>query len=156
LFTDRDLILNGGTSSLYLGIGPIISSQWNSTAGGTWSDDTKWTLGSPDGDDVPANFLSSINGASTITVDASGFTVGSIKFDNANRYTITGPGQITLEAMSTGTSQINVVTGSHTISAPLVINSNTTITVTPSGGSLNLSGTIDAGSVTLTKAGAGT
>src|SRR5439155_2300260 len=96
-----------------------------------------------------------ITGASTITVDSSGFTVGSLKFDNANRYTIAGPGAITLEAMSTGTSQINVVSGSHTISAPLVINSDTTITVTPSSGSLNLSGTIDAGSVTLTKAGAG-
>jgi hypothetical protein len=156
LFTDRDLVINGGTSNPFIAISDIIASKWNVTGGGTWGDDSKWSLGSPDGADVPANFLSSITGAATVTVDSSGFTVGSIKFDNANRYTIAGPGTITIEAMSTGAGAINVVSGSHTISAPMVFHSDTTITVTPSGGSLNLSGSsIDGGSIGLTKTGAG-
>jgi hypothetical protein len=158
LFNDRDIILNtdvsttGGTAVYF---GPKITPQWTNTTGGVWSDDTKWSLGSPDGPDVQANFLGSITGAATISVDAGSFTVGSMKFDNANRYTIAGPGTIRMEAFSTGEGAINVVTGSHTISAPMEIVSPTTITVTPSTATLTISGTVNAGSVALTKAGAG-
>ncbi|CAN5350666.1 hypothetical protein BH09PLA1_BH09PLA1_16050 [soil metagenome] len=155
LFTDRDLILNGGTTNPFLGIGPIITSQWTAPGGGTWSDDTKWSLGSPNNADAPANFLSSITSPSTVTVDALGFTVGSMKFDNANRYTIAGPGTITIAAQSTGVGAIQVVSGSHTIAAPLSIESNTTIEVAPSTSTLTISGNVSAGSVALTKIGAG-
>src|SRR5262249_50657264 len=120
-----------------------------------WSDDANWSLGAPDGADVPANFLSTITAPSTVTVDAPGFTVGSIKFDSPNRYTIAGPGTLTLQAFSTGQAAINVVTGSHTITAPIVFASDTTITVTPSNATLTLSGNLNGGSVALTKAGAG-
>jgi hypothetical protein len=156
LFTDRDLVINGGLSDPWLAIGPQITSQWSATGGGTWGDDTKWSLGSPDNADVPANFLGSITSPSTITVDASGFTVGSMKFDNANRYTIAGPGTITISAQSTSIGAIQVVSGSHTISAPMQITSNTTIDVQPSTSTLTMSGSsINAGTVALTKIGAG-
>ena len=65
-----------------------------------------------------------------------GFTVGSMKFDNANRYTIAGPGTITISATSTGVGAIEVVSGSHTISAPMNITSNTTIDVGPASSTL--------------------
>jgi hypothetical protein len=154
LFTDRDLVINGGTGDPWVAIGPQITSQWTSSGGGAWSDDTKWSLGSPNGADVPANFLSSITSPSTITVD-SPFTVGSIKFDNVNRYTIAGPGTLTLQAFSTGTAAIQVVSGSHTISAPLNLLSNTVITVTPATSTLTINGPISAGTMTITKLGAG-
>ena len=90
LFTDRDLIVNGGMDDPFVGIGPEILPQWIANASGLWSEDQKWSLGSPDGADVQANFLSSITSPQTITVDGSGYTVGSMKFDNANHYTIAG------------------------------------------------------------------
>ncbi|MBC8106512.1 MAG: retropepsin-like domain-containing protein [Anaerolineae bacterium] len=155
LFTDRDLILNGGTGNPFLGIGPIITQQWTAPGGGTWGDDTKWALGSPNNPDVPANFLSSITTPSTITVEPDGVTVGSMKFDNANRYTIAGPGTITISAQSTGVGAIEVISGSHTISAPMVLASNTTINVAPSSSTLTISGNVNGGSVALTKIGAG-
>jgi hypothetical protein len=52
--------------------------------------------------------------------------VGTINFKSVPRYTLAGPSALTLSS-STGTAQINVTTGSHTISAPLVIASNTVI-----------------------------
>src|SRR5205823_194121 len=120
----------------FLAISPIVTPQWTATGGGVWSDDTKWSLGTPDGADRQANFLSSITAPSTITVDAQGFAVGQIKFDNANRYTIAGPGMITMSAMSTGVGLIQVVSGSHTISAPLALASPTTIDVQPATSTL--------------------
>jgi hypothetical protein len=49
VFTDRDLVINGGLSDPWVGISPLITSQWTGTGGGTWSDDTKWSLAIPDG-----------------------------------------------------------------------------------------------------------
>jgi hypothetical protein len=156
LFTDRDLIINGGTQNPFLGIGPQITPQWTGTGGGTWSDDTKWSLGSPNNPDVPANFLGSITGAATITVDASGVTVGSMKFDNTNRYTIAGPGTISITAQSIGVGLIQVASGSHTINAPLSLTSSTTIDVQPANSLLQITNLQDsAGTIALTKIGAG-
>ena len=158
LFNDRDLILNmdvNGTAQKFVSIGPRITPEWINTGGGLWSEDQKWSLGAPDGPDLQANFLGGITSPSTVTVDAGSFTVGSMKFDNANRYTIAGPGTIRVEAFAIGESAIDVVSGSHTISAPMTIVSPTTINVTPSTATLTLSGNVDAGSVALTKTGAG-
>ena len=158
LFGDRDLIINAdvnGSDTTFLAFGPAITPKWTFNGNGTWGDDTKWSLGTPDGPDLKANFTDAITGAATVTVDSSGFTVGQISFDNANRYTIAGPGTITLEAFTTGTSAISVVSGSHTISAPVTLHSNTTITVTPANGTLTMSGDLNGGSVMLTKDGVG-
>jgi hypothetical protein len=56
--------------------------------------------------------------------------------------------------VSTGQNSINVTSGSHTISAPLALLANTTITVTPSGSILTLSD-LQTSTVNLTTAGAG-
>jgi hypothetical protein len=163
LFNNRDLVINADigdgetdTGDVYLGFSPVITPKWTHNGPGTWGDDTNWSLGTPDGDDLQANFTDAITAPTTVTVDSQGFTVGQITFNNANRYTVSGSGTITIEAFSTVTGAITDTTGSHTISTPLVFNSDTAITVTPANGSLNLNGpSINGGSVNLSKEGAG-
>jgi hypothetical protein len=79
---------------------------------------------SPNAQDAVANFMDNLYSDSTITLDSPA-TVGTINFKSVPRYTLGGPSALTLS--STGTAQINVTTGNHTISAPLVIASNTVI-----------------------------
>ena len=154
LFTDRDLILNGDVNTPYLGISPILTPQWNVDANGTWGTDSNWIMGVPDADvqDAPANFLSAITAPRTITVDAN-YTAGSITFNNTNSYTLAGPGTITL-SNSSGTATIEVITGSHTIAAPLNLLNNTTITIDAAGSKLSITGAITT-SNTITKSGPG-
>jgi len=93
-------------------------NQWNLPGGGSYNDPANWTNQTvPDGVGAVPNFVGSITQASTVTVD-SPVTVGTINFDNANSYTIAGPGGITFSA-SVGDAEINVVEGDHTISAPV-------------------------------------
>jgi hypothetical protein len=81
------------------------------------------------------------------------FTVGSINFNNANKYTITGGGTITLD--DSYAASVNVVSGNHEISAPVVIARNTSINVA-GGSDLNMSGARQFGNnVTITKTGTG-
>jgi hypothetical protein len=79
---------------------------------------------SPNAQDAVANFMDNLYSDSTITLDSPA-TVGTINFKSVPRYTLAGPSALTLS--STGTAQINVTTGNHTISAPLVFASNTVI-----------------------------
>lgn len=160
LFTDRDLIVNGGIADPSLGIGPQLSPQWVVDADGNWGDGVSdgyaynWIDGDPNGIDAPANFLGAISQPRTVTVDAN-YTVGSITFDNSNRYTIAGPGTLTLQT-STGPASIHVISGSHTISAPLTFANDTNLTVDSASSTLTISGGIDAAGVTTTKTGPGT
>jgi hypothetical protein len=89
----------------------------------------------------------------TVTADRR-VTVGRIDFDNANAYTIAGSNPLTLNAAS-GEAQISVTSGSHTISAPVLLAVDTVITVSPADSNLSITGTLGAGAANLTKAGAG-
>jgi hypothetical protein len=154
LFGARDLIINAGTGATYLGISPEWS--WKGTAGGNWSDATKWGLVLPNGIDTQANFFTP-NGATspqTITVDAAGFTVGSLAFDNVNRYTLNGPGTITLD-VSVDHAQINDNSGSHTINAPMTLMDDTDVTVANATSTLTINSDVNAGTHGLFKQGAG-
>jgi hypothetical protein len=153
LFTDRDLIIDTSTNPKGVWLSPLLTPQWNVDANGNWSDDTKWMLGSPQEADAPANFLSSITAPRTINVDGA-FTAGSLKFDNANRYTLSGAGQITLEKF-VGTTTIDVVNGSHTIDVPVQLHNNAIVTITPPASVLTMSGGLSGAGRSLTKAGAG-
>jgi hypothetical protein len=165
LFSDRDLVINGGTSTPAVGIGPLIRS-WKSASGGTWSDATKWNNGVPNNasGNVPVAFFDAISTAQTVTV-GSDVTVGGLSFDNTARYTLDGPGRITLrhspspppEPQAVAPVHLWVGRGSHTINAPMTLATNTIITVQQSAGVLTLSNdvTVNAG-VGITKAGAGT
>jgi hypothetical protein len=124
LFTDRDLLVRmdidtpGGT---YIGIGPKITPQWLHTSGGTWSEDAKWSLGAPDFPDAQANLLNTITAPATIVVDDAGYTIGSMKFDSAHGYTISGSGGLVLQSFSNPVAVIHAASGHHAISAPIVL-----------------------------------
>jgi hypothetical protein len=154
LFTDRDLIINGGLRNPHVGISTAIIPEWISPAGGNWNDDLKWSLGYPEFEDAPANFLSAISTPQTITVPAD-YTIGSMKFDNANRYTINGPGRLTLDT-SSGPATLRVVSGSHTINAPMTLAVDTSIQIDAPGSVLTISNDVTATSAHLTKLGPGT
>ena len=81
-------------------------------------------------------------------------TLGSITFNNANSYTVSGPNTITL-ADGTATPTLSVTLGSHTISAPLVLSQNASVSTAP-GTTLTLTGGITGGASSLGKTGDGT
>jgi hypothetical protein len=134
----------------------IPEPTWNVNAGGTWSNPGNWVGGVPNGADAEANFGAAISLPRTVTLNAP-FTVGTLNFNNGTAsYTIGGTSTLTIAA-SVGTGgAINVLAGNHAISAPLQLNSNTTLNVTAASASLTISGPLSiAPGVALTKAGAG-
>ncbi|HJS07060.1 MAG TPA: PEP-CTERM sorting domain-containing protein [Pirellulales bacterium] len=130
------------------------TATWNVDAGGNWSLPTNWASGFPNLTGAQAVLGSVITAPRTVTVN-SPITVGRLDFDNANDYTIAGPSHLTLDATS-GDAEMNVISGSHTIFAPVTLADNTTITVTPPASSLALTGPLNFVGKTLTKLGAGT
>jgi hypothetical protein len=132
---------------------PVVGSTWNVDADGDWSNAGNWTGGAPNSVGATANFGSVITAARTVTVD-SPQTVGSINFDNANTYTIAGANAITLDTTS-GQAAINVTSGSHVVSAPIVLNDDLSVT-TAAGGGVAVTGAMTATGRNVTKAGAGT
>jgi hypothetical protein len=137
-----------------LTVNTTLPSQWKNNADGTWSPYGNWIGGVPGYLSDVAKFGSVITAPRTVTVDGAR-TLGSLIFDNANKYTLSGS-TITIDT-TTGSGSINVVNGSHTIATPLNINKPTNINVTPSNATLTISGDITAAAgATLTKLGAGT
>lgn len=137
VFNDRDMVINQSPSNPIVRFSPTFTLQWNVDDGGNYSTDNNWMGGVADGVDVPANFLGAITAPRTINVDDD-FTVGKMKFDNANSYTLAGAGRITLSTIY-GPSQVSVLSGSHTVSAPMTLGPTTFIDVA-AGAQLTLSG----------------
>lgn len=135
-----------------------VDNQWANDASGNWSVNTNWTsLVVPNAVGAQANFLGLINQARTATVDGA-FTVGTMTFNNTNSYTVAGDGVAGhgLTLSNGGTADINVLTGSHTITAPMTLVDNLEVFASNStaltlGGPINESG----GSKTLTLSGPG-
>jgi hypothetical protein len=126
---------------------------WNVDASGNWSLASNWSGGVPNAVGAKAVFGGAITLNRTITVDTP-ITVGQIDFSDANFYTLAGPNSLTLDATS-GEAQLNVLSGSHAISAPLTLADNTVITVTPAASKFSITGPLNANGRTLTKAGSG-
>jgi fibronectin-binding autotransporter adhesin len=135
---DYSLLNNGSNTSWDL---TIVASnwQWNPNASGVWSTNTNWVTNvTPNAVGAQANFFSHITSPQTITVD-NNFTVGSITFNNANSYTVSGTNTLTLS--NGGTAVIATQAGAHTISAPLVLANDLQLN-SSAGSSLTLSGII--------------
>jgi hypothetical protein len=136
-----------------------IEPQWTNNADGNWSDTSKWTLGIvPDSSTTNATFSTGITSPRTITLD-SARTVKQVKFDNANRVTISGTSTLTLGAPTNNGENIlpaylTAKNGSHTINAPIVLASNARFDVTNAADTLTL-GSVDGSGRGLTKRGAG-
>jgi len=128
------------------------TSRWAVATDGQWSVGGNWAGGVPNLVDAAASFLDTPAApARTITVDVP-VTVGTLNFDNANAYTLVGAPTMTMQATG-GPAIINVAGGSHTISPPVFLASNTNVNVW--SGTLTLSNTV-SGTGGLTKAGTGT
>ncbi|MFT3785853.1 MAG: PEP-CTERM sorting domain-containing protein [Tepidisphaeraceae bacterium] len=131
----------------------IVSAAWNVDSDGNWSTGANWTGGAaPNAAGAIASFGTVITAARTVTVDAPQ-TVGAIDLSSATKYTIAGTSAITLDA-TTGPAQIIVGTGTHVISAPIVLSDDVSIS-TPGGTGLTLS-SFDGTGHGVTKNGGGT
>jgi hypothetical protein len=133
---------------------PPPPSNWNVDAGGNWSSAANWTAAVPDAAGAVAVFGNKITAPRTITVDVP-VTLGRIDFASTHSYTIGGSRPLALQSNSIA-EEINVTSGSHTISAPVVLADDTLITVTPAASNLSLTAALSASGIDLTKAGAGT
>jgi hypothetical protein len=138
--------------AVYGGVSGPTNASWNVDADGNWSQPTNWTPSAPNASGAVANFGTIITSARTVTVD-SPQTTGQINFNNANKYTIAGTATLTLDNTSAPVGA-TVTTGSHDITAPLVLTKDATFTVTPAGSTLTASN-LQSSSVGITKAGAG-
>lgn len=129
------------------------SASWNVDADGNWSTAANWT-----GNVIPnavgalASFGSIATATRTVTVDAP-HTVGGLDFSSGQAFVIAGPGTLTLDSTS-GAAVVNVGGGAHTISAPISLNDNLSITV-QGGTSVNFSGGVTSNGKSIAKFGSG-
>ena len=138
----------------------IAAASWNSTGGGNWSDNSKWSPVAPDGANATATFGNTVTAPSTITVDGQRFA-GQLQINSGQSYTFAGTGSASLNIRVVGAGTNGIVTvgdlGSHTISAPLELWNNTTVNVLLAGSSLSVTNVLDVhDGATVTKSGAGT
>jgi len=143
---------SGTMLSSYTVASGVTSSSWNVDADGNWSVAGNWSGSVPNAVDAGANFGTVTTAAHTVAVD-SPQTVGTINFSSPNSYTVAGASALTLD-VSSGQAGINVTAGSHSITAPLMLNKDTTISST-TGTGVSISGNLTAAGRTITKAGAG-
>lgn len=132
-----------------------VVSQWITNGGGNWGDAPNWSSGVPDVSGATAIFNTSLAAPATVLLTAPR-TVGAIAFlSAANGYTIDGGGVNSLTLNNVG-DPAGIVNndGNHTISADLVLASNTFVSTASADDSTTLGGVI-TGSVTLTKNGPG-
>lgn len=128
-------------------------TDWNVAAGGSWGTGTNWTIGVPNAVGATANLNFPIGAPSAITLDANR-TVGALSFDSAQSYTVAEGAGGTL-IIDNGPGQGNVIgtNGSHTVSSPVTLNSNTVAAIA-SGSLLTISGPV-GGLANLTKSNSG-
>jgi autotransporter-associated beta strand protein len=138
----------------------VSEGKWNVTGGGNWSDgDPNATAGNwleykPTVDGDAALFGDSIAAPSVVLVDTP-HTVSSIRFDNANSYTIGASGGNNLTVGNTlGAALISNTTGSHTIAENMALTSNLSI-LPASGTALTASGLISGAARNIAVNGAG-
>jgi hypothetical protein len=132
----------------------IPAAAWNVDMDGNWTQASNWTEGVPNSAGADAVLGGVITAPRTVTVNAP-VTVGSLDFDNTNAYTIAGTNALAFDETN-GEAAIEVIRGSHTISAPVTLADDTLFTVTPAASNLTMSGGVIGASADLTKAGAGT
>jgi Glycosyl hydrolase family 53 len=157
-------VYNGGATALFDSSGNAVQAisdfsitqhAWNTLGSGMWSTAANWTnSSSPSGSDVEADFLGAISSSQTITT-SSAITLGTLRFQNANTYTLAGTGSLSMQA-TVGWGYIVVQQGAQQINIPTTI-SNSTILSVAAGSSLTFGGavTVNSGQI-LKPSGSGT
>jgi hypothetical protein len=124
------------STTVYTVVAPI----WQTDGDGDWNIGTNWNVGNPpNGVDVEADLLGAISATHTIS-SATAITLGTLRFNNANAYVLSGGGSLTMQT-SSGSALVDVQLGNHQIALPLTIASNTTFNVA-TGSSLTLTGAV--------------
>ena len=110
---------------------------WNAFAAGDWNNGSNWVIGVPNAIGAQAYFGPAITSSQIVTNNAALTTLGTLTFNSANSYHLTGVSNLIMQ-VSSGSALVDVQQGSHEIGLPLVIASNTTLNVV-SGASLLIS-----------------
>jgi len=100
-----------------------------------------------------ASFGDVVTARRTVTLDTP-LSAQDVTFDSPRGYLLTGTGPLTLDALS-GFATLTVVSGTHTVAAPLVLADAARITVAGGSAAITFSGGIAAGGRTITKTGSG-
>src|SRR5260370_10954538 len=129
------------------------SYQWVGGSSANWNDPGNWSLLSgtgtfPNAPGDIAKFTGTYSAAQTVTVNTA-ITVGEIDFGSSRNITINASGSNLLTLDNTGTAanavldvgQSTTNSGTHLISAPLVVNSSTPLAATVTRGTLQLTNT---------------
>jgi autotransporter-associated beta strand protein len=122
----------------------LATYSWTNPSGGTWNSDPNWSgTGIPNAIGDQVSFGDLTGSDRTVTVGNNFYLVGTVSLA-ADNYTINAStgGRLTLD-VSSGSAAINATGGTHTISAPLVLNDSLTVT-NSSGNVLTLAGDIGA------------
>ena len=141
-----------------LAITASVISQWGLATGGSWASTGSWTgSGVPNASGTTAIFGNVLTLPDIVVLNGDK-TVATIAFDNANSYTISPATTESLyldNTVNSGQAQIIGTNGSHQITAPVVLTSNTVANVANSGDTITLSGIVSGGG-NLSKGGPGT
>ena len=132
-----------------------ITATWVTNQNADWNSTAKW-LGAvvPNGVGAEADLLAQISAPRTLTNNAA-VTLGELYINNANAYTVSGSGSLTMSVAS-GSALIDVLGGSHSVDVPVTFASNTVINVA-SGAALVIGSpvTVNANQI-VTPSGGGT
>ncbi len=113
---------------------PIPSgSTWIGSLGTNWTDASNWTNNAvPNGSGAIANLIFSPGVNHTINLNTSQ-TIGTLNIDSMQPYTISaGAASIALSFdVPSGGAAVNVLTGGHTINAPINLIKGTTFNIAP-------------------------
>src|SRR5439155_20635954 len=102
---------------------------WNKNASGTWSSAANWDAGAPTAGAGSVALLSDIiTTPRNVTFDTAA-TVGELRFDGTNAYTLTGTPTLTLDGGGGAGSAISAFKGSHKLDVPVSITTATTVDV---------------------------
>jgi autotransporter-associated beta strand protein len=121
---------------------PIPTGTWLLSTGGSWNNSPNWAGGIPNSPGAAAIF-GSLSGASTVTLDTA-ITVGTISLNSGNSYNISaGTGGVLTMNNNGSTATITDFGGTHTLSAPVVLVSNTSFVVVNHGDGITVAGNIN-------------
>ncbi|MBC8105486.1 MAG: endo-1,4-beta-xylanase, partial [Anaerolineae bacterium] len=141
-----------GTNNYQLSLAlPPQWSMWNTSASGNWTG-ANWTAGGVPNAIGQTAYFADAAGARTVAIDTPQ-AIGMLAFNSAAGYTLIGAGTITMQGAA-GQVAMYVATGSHAVSAPVVLNDDLNVTIIPASSTLTVSN-LQSSSHAISKNGAG-
>jgi len=133
-----------------------LEPTWTTTSG-DWSTPANWLAGLvPNSGLQNARFGAGIaSTGGTVTLNDNR-TTKNLKLDSAGSFLFIGGGTLTLDGPGDWGSQIQVVSGSHSIGVPVTLSKSVNVNVANASDTLTITGDISAAGKGVTKRGAGT